>query len=64
MATLRGFAGCQGPARTVCVIGSALLVLTACDKLASDDTEFARAALERNEQLSVVAFDKNAKTSP
>ena len=27
-----------------------------------DDVDFARAALERNEQLSVVAFDKNANT--
>jgi hypothetical protein len=52
----------RGPARAICVIGSALLILTACDKLASDDTQFARAALERNEQLSIVAFDKNAKT--
>ena len=68
MATIRGLAACQGiaacerAARAVCVIGSALLVLTACDKLAGDDTQFARAALERNEQLSIVAFDKNAKT--
>jgi hypothetical protein len=50
------------PARAVCVLGSALLTLTACDKLASDDSDFARAALERNEQLSIMAYDKNAKT--
>ena len=60
MATIR--AACAGPARAICVISSALLILTACDKLAGDDTQFARAALERNEQLSIVAFDKNAKT--
>jgi hypothetical protein len=62
MATIRGIAACERAARAVCVIGTALLVLTACDKLAGDDTAFARAALERNEQLSIVAFDKNAKT--
>jgi hypothetical protein len=50
------------PVRVACVLGSALLTLTACDKLASDDSDFARAALERNEQLSIMAYDKNAKT--
>jgi hypothetical protein len=50
------------PVRAVCVLGCALLTLTACDKLAGDDSDFARAALERNEQLSIMAYDKNAKT--
>ena len=50
------------PALAACVLGSALLTLTACGKLASDDSDFARAALERNEQISIMAYDKNAKT--
>jgi len=50
------------PVRAAFVLGSALLTLTACDKLAGDDSDFARAALERNEQLSIMAYDKNAKT--
>jgi hypothetical protein len=49
--------------RAACVLGSALLTLTACDKIAGgDDSDFARAALERNDQLSIMAYDKNAKT--
>jgi hypothetical protein len=52
----------RGPARAFCTIGSALLILTGCDKLTSDGTDWARAALERNEQLTIVAFDKSAKT--
>jgi hypothetical protein len=43
------------------MLGAALL-LTACDKLQGDDADFARAALERNEQLSIMAYDKNAQT--
>jgi hypothetical protein len=56
MATIRG------PARAVCVIGSALLLLTACDKLSNDGTDWARAALERNENLTILSFDKTSKT--
>ncbi|MEP7245726.1 MAG: hypothetical protein ABI885_18905 [Gammaproteobacteria bacterium] len=57
MATIRG------PVLALCTVGSALLALTGCDKLASGgDQDFARAALERNEQLSVVAYDKTENT--
>lgn len=56
MATIRGLV------RAFCTVGSALLVLTACDKLTGDGTEWARAALERNEQLSIVAYDKSENT--
>jgi hypothetical protein len=53
MATIRG------PARALCTLGSALLLLTGCDKLTNtDSSDWARAALERNTQLTVVAFDK------
>jgi hypothetical protein len=61
----------RGPARTLCILASSLLLLTACDKMqtttaaASSDeqsADWARAALERNGQLSVVAFDKSANT--
>ena len=57
MATIRG------PVLALCTVGSSLLVLTGCDKLSGGgDQDFARAALERNEQLSVVAYDKNENT--
>ena len=57
MATIRG------PARALCTLGSALLLLTACDKLTNNDSsEWARAALERNGELTVVAFDKKENT--
>jgi len=53
----------RGPARAVCTLGSALLILSGCDRLASHgDTEFARAALERNPELTIVASDKDANT--
>jgi hypothetical protein len=57
----------RSPARALCTLGSALLLLTGCDKLSSGDAssasaDWARAALERNEQITVVAFDKNANT--
>jgi hypothetical protein len=52
----------RGPARALCTIGSALLILTGCDKLTGDGTDWARAALERNEQLTIVAYDESAKT--
>jgi hypothetical protein len=39
------------------------LILSGCDRLASHgDTEFARAALERNPELTIVASDKDANT--
>jgi hypothetical protein len=53
----------RGPARAICTLGSALLILSGCDRFpAQSDTEFARAALERNPELTIVASDKDAKT--
>ncbi|MEJ0037376.1 MAG: hypothetical protein WDO68_15075 [Gammaproteobacteria bacterium] len=53
----------RGPARAVCTLGSALLILSGCDRLSSHgDTEWTRAALERNPDLTIVASDKDAKT--
>jgi len=52
----------RGPARAICTLGSALLILTGCDKLAHDDSQWARAALERNPDLTIVASDKDAHT--
>jgi hypothetical protein len=52
----------RGPARAICTLGSALLILTGCDKFARDDSEWARAALERNPDLTIVAADKEAHT--
>lgn len=53
----------RGPARALCTLGSALLILSGCDRFSSQsDTEFARAALERNPDLTIVASDKDAKT--
>jgi len=61
----------RGPARTLCILASSMLLLTACDKMQTTTTaakseepsaDWARAALERNGQLSVVAFDKTANT--
>jgi hypothetical protein len=53
----------RGSARALCTLGSALLILSGCDRLASHgDTEFARAALERNPDLTIVASDKDANT--
>src|SRR5262245_54106948 len=52
----------RGPARALCTLGSALLILTGCDRLTHSDTDFARAALERNPNLTIVASDKDANT--
>jgi hypothetical protein len=56
----------RGPVPALGILGSALLLLTGCDKLnaggGNASADWARAALERNEQLTVVAFDKNANT--
>jgi hypothetical protein len=63
MATIRG------PAQTLFAVGAALFLLSGCGKFASGGgggtdaaADFARAALERNDQISVVAFDKKENT--
>jgi hypothetical protein len=51
------------PARALITLGSALLIFSGCDRIASHgDNDFARAALERNPDLTVVASDKDANT--
>jgi hypothetical protein len=54
----------RGPAQALFTVGAALFVLSGCEKMASTDssTDFARAALERNEHLTVVAFDEKENT--
>src|SRR5688572_29212759 len=52
----------RGSARALCTFGSALLILTGCDKLTHGDVDFARAALERNPDITIVAADKDART--
>jgi hypothetical protein len=53
----------RGPARAACTLGAALLILSGCDRLAPHgDADFARAALERNPDLTIVASDKDANT--
>src|SRR5581483_12409995 len=60
----------RGPAQALVTCGAALFLLSGCGKFASDGggngtdaaADFARAALERNEQISVVAFDKKENT--
>ena len=52
----------RGPARALCTLGSALLILSGCDRLTHSDTDWARAALERNPDLTIVASDKDANT--
>jgi hypothetical protein len=52
----------RGSARALCTFGSVLLVLTGCDRLTHSETDWARAALERNPDLTIVAADKDAKT--
>jgi hypothetical protein len=52
----------RGPARALCTLGSALLILSGCDRLGHSDMDFARTALERNPNLTIVASDKDAKT--
>ena len=52
----------RGPARALCTLGSALLILSGCDRLTHGNTDWARAALERNPDLTVVASDKDANT--
>jgi hypothetical protein len=53
----------RGPARALCTLGSALLILSGCDQFSSGgDAQFARAALERNPDLTIVASDKDANT--
>ncbi len=50
------------PAWAICSLGSALLFVSGCDKLGHSDTELARASLERNPDLTIVASDADAKT--
>lgn len=53
----------RGPARALVTLGSALLILSGCDRISSHgDADWARAALERNPDLTVVASDKDANT--
>jgi hypothetical protein len=52
----------RGPARAACTLGSALLILSGCDRLTQGDTDWARAALARNPDLTIVASDKDAHT--
>ena len=52
----------RSPARALCTLGSALLILTGCDRFTHNDTDWARAALERNPDLTIVASDKDANT--
>ncbi len=58
----------RGPAQALITVGAALFLLSGCDKFSKDAdagngaADFARAALERNEQLTVVAFDKKENT--
>jgi hypothetical protein len=52
----------RGPARALCTLGSALLILTGCGKLTHDESQWARAALERNPDLTIVATDKDSNT--
>ena len=52
----------RGPARALITLGSALLILSGCDRLTQGDTDWARAALARNPDLTIVASDKDAHT--
>ncbi len=52
----------RGPAWALCTLGSALLILSGCGKLTHGESEWARAALERNPDLTIVAADKDANT--
>jgi hypothetical protein len=52
----------RGQTRALCTLGSALLILSGCDRLSHGDADFARAALERNPDLTIVASDKDANT--
>jgi hypothetical protein len=69
MATIRRLAGGTGPAQALFTLGAALFLLSGCDKFAASSNagsdgaaDFARAALERNEHITVVAFDKKENT--
>src|SRR5215471_16955621 len=59
----------RGPAQALLTLGAALFLLSGCNKLtgsaeggSGSAADFARAALERNEQITVVAFDKKENT--
>ena len=55
-------ASIRGPAWALCTLSSALLILSGCDRLGRSDADWARAALERNPDLTIVAADKDANT--
>jgi hypothetical protein len=51
------------PAWTLCTLSASLLLLAGCDKFTGGkETDWARAALERNPDLTIVASDADAKT--
>lgn len=52
----------RGSARSFCTLAGALLILTACHSRTGAEAGFARAALERNPDLEVVAYDASANT--
>jgi hypothetical protein len=52
----------RGPAWALCTLGTALLFLTGCDKLTQGESKWARAALERNPDITIVAADEEANT--
>jgi hypothetical protein len=52
----------RGPARALCTLGPALLALCGCGRFGHDETNWARAALQRNDRLEIVAVDQDAGT--
>ncbi len=52
----------RGPARALCTLGCALLALSGCGRFGHDETNWARAALQRNDRLEIVAVDQDAGT--
>jgi hypothetical protein len=55
-------AAIRGPAWALCTLGSALLILAGCDRLTQSESKWARAALERNPNVTIVASDEDANT--
>lgn len=49
-------------ARAFFTLGASLALLAACDKFGDNDVKWARAALERNPNLTIVASDPDART--
>jgi hypothetical protein len=52
----------RGPVRALCTLGCVLLALSGCGRFAHDETNWARAALQRNDRLEIVAVDPDAGT--